>query len=213
MESHGDAVRRDGGRFRQRDLMVLMWISQQYAARVDQLEALIDRGRDPVYRMVKRLRDAGLVSTRRILVGEPMWVLPTKAGLKACGLGYREVLPRSTSLAHVAAINDVRLHIRGQRPEALWMSEREVMTVYGKAGYLPDGVLIVDEHEVAIEVELSVKTIGVVDRKLTKLEKSFDGMLYYCAPGPYRRMSALEKTGRWPKLGVRELPNAVRRRP
>jgi hypothetical protein len=213
MESHGDAGRRDGELLRKRDLMVLMWISQQYAARVDQLETLIDRGRKPVYRMVKRLRDAGLVNTRRILVGEPTWVLPTKAGLRACGLGYREVLPSSISLAHVAAINDVRLHIYRQRPGSLWMSEREVATAYGKAGYLPDGVLIDEEHPVAIEVELSVKTIGVVNRKLSKLEQSFDAVLYYCAPGPHRRMSALEKTGRWPKLGVRELPNHRAPRP
>ncbi len=213
MQSRADACIPNGVRLHQRDLAALMWISQQYAARVDHLEALIERDGDPVYRMLKRLRDAGLVRTRRILVGERLWVIPTKAGLKACGLGYREVMPRSMHLAHLAAINDVRLHIRRQRPEAEWMSEREVAIDCKKAGYLPDGVVILAEHTVAIEVELSGKGTGAVEKKLAKLENRFDGVLYYCAPGPHRKLSALEQTGRWPKLLVRELPNGGAQRP
>jgi hypothetical protein len=31
-------------------------------------------------------------------------------------------------------------------------------------------------------------------------------VLYFCAPGPHRQLTQLAGSGRWPALGVRELP-------
>jgi hypothetical protein len=31
-------------------------------------------------------------------------------------------------------------------------------------------------------------------------------VLYFCAPGPHRQLTELAESGRWPALGVRELP-------
>jgi len=212
-ESRPDAKHCRGEVLRHRDLMVLKWLGEQYAARVDHLEALIGRGKRTVHDMLWRLRDAGHVRTRQILVGERMWATPTSAGLRACGLNYREMIPRSMNLAHIAAVNDVRLHVQRQRPAGVWVCERQVAIEYPRVGPLPDAVFLLEGHPVAIEVELTPRAAGISKTKLDKLERSFDGALYYCAPVPYRRLSALKETGRHPKLQVRELPKRGAPRP
>src|SRR5450759_966208 len=100
------------GVLRRRDLELLGWMGEQYAVRVDQLEVLLGCGPRTVQRTLVRLRCAGMVSVRRVLVGEPAWVLATAAGLRACGSSFGVWQPRIGLLAHVAAVNDVRLHVQ-----------------------------------------------------------------------------------------------------
>jgi hypothetical protein len=69
-----------------RDLDALGWVGEQYAVRVDQLAAFLDCGPRTVQRLLARLREQRLVEVRRVLVGEPAWVIPTVKGLRACGL-------------------------------------------------------------------------------------------------------------------------------
>ncbi len=213
LESRPDTGRVGGKLLEHRDMMALKWLGEQYAGRADHLEKLIDRNSGTVHRMVERLRDAGYVRTRQILVGERMWVMPTKAGLRACGLPYPALLPRSMSLAHIAAVGDVRLHVQPQRPDGVWVCERQVMIDHPRTGHLPDALFLLEGRQMAIEVELSARATGRVTAKLDQLCKRFDAAMYYCAPAPHRKLSALEKSGRWPKLAVRELPGGEARRP
>jgi len=122
----GAPQERRGGHetLRRRDLEIVGWLGEQYGARVDQLEMLLDCGTRTVQRVLSRLRDAGLVTTRRLLVGEPAWVIPTSAGLRAAGLGFGAWQPRLGLLAHVAAVNEVRLHVQARSPESEWVPER-----------------------------------------------------------------------------------------
>jgi hypothetical protein len=107
-----------------RDLVLLGWLAEQYAATTDQLGVLLGCGPRSVQRVLARLRDAGLVSTQRVLVGQPAWVVPTRAGLRACGSQYKVWQPKLGVLLHTAAVNDVRLHIQARSPQAEWVSER-----------------------------------------------------------------------------------------
>ncbi len=97
---------------RTRDLVVLGWCCEQYAARTDQLEVLLGCGPRTVQRALARLRDAGLVrrpaaAGRRAGVGDP-----DQRGAARGGPGVRGVAARIGLLAHVAAVNDVRLHVQ-----------------------------------------------------------------------------------------------------
>ena len=157
-------------------------------------------------RTVARLRAAGLVRTERVLVGEPAWVLPTGAGLAACGVGFGVWRPRVGLLSHVAAVNDVRLHIQGRAPATEWVPERVLARDRRAGEHLPDGVAITDDTRVAIEVELTVKSRRRVTAILDELTGCFDATLYFCAPGPHRQLTELAESGRWPSLGIRELP-------
>ena len=204
MESGPDA-RLDGEMVRHRDHLVVKWMGEQYAARLDHLEALLDRRTMTTRNLVERLCETGHVRARHILVGEPTWVTPTQKGLDMCGLPYRERMPRSMRLSHVAAINDVRLRVHRHMPDAPWTSERQ-LTYEGKmARHMPDGIVTHKGRSAALTVEPSVRSIKLVKARLEKLEPHFDFVYVFCAPGALRKLQALEQTGEWPKLLVRDL--------
>ena len=191
---------------RARDLELLRWLAEQYGARVDQLEVLLACGPRTVQRSLARLRAAGLIETRRLLVGEPAWTIPTNAGLRTAGQGFGVWRPRVGLLAHVAAVNNVRMHVRQRSPESEWVCERALARERQPGKHLPDAVVISEGRSVAIEVELSVKSQRRVRSILDELSRCFEAFLYFCAPAPRRQLSQLAETGQWPGLGVRELP-------
>ena len=190
---------------RRRDLEVLGWLGEQYGARADQLEVLMGCGPRTVQRTVARLRAQGLVRSERMLVGERAWVTPTGAGMAACGAGFGVWRPRIGLLAHVAAVNDVRLHVQGRAPGTEWVPERVLARERRGGEHLPDGVAITEGRRVAIEVELTVKRRERVTAIVDELVGRFDSVLYFCAAGPHRQLTELAESGRWPTLGVREL--------
>jgi hypothetical protein len=200
------AGRADHPQLCRRDIEVLGWLAEQYAGRVDQLEALIGAGPRTVQRTVARLREAGLVRTERVLVGEPAWVLPTAAGMAACNSGFAPWRPRLSLLTHVATVNDVRLHIQGRAPSTEWIPERVLARDHQAGEHLPDGIAVTEGRKVAIEAELTPKSKRRITAILDELTGRFDAVLYFCVPSTYRQLTDLAATGRWPTLGVRELP-------
>jgi DNA-binding MarR family transcriptional regulator len=190
-----------------RDLMLLGWLGEQYAARADQLEVLLGCGSRSVQRVIARLRDAGLVSTYRLLVGEPVWVTPTRAGLRACSCEFKVWQPKLGLLHHTRAVNDVRLHVQARSPSAVWVCERVLARERQPGEHLPDGVVVTDGQRVAVEVELTVKSERRVRAIVGELTARFDLVLYFCAPAPYRQLTALSAGGAWPTLGVRTVPD------
>jgi hypothetical protein len=200
------ARRGEHPRLRSSDIPLLAWLAEQYAAPATQLETLLHRGPRTVQRTIARLRHAGLVQTARMLVGDPAWVIPTTAGIRAAGYAFPAWRPRVGLLAHVAAVNDVRLHVKRQSPESEWISERLLALERTQGQHLPDGLAVTDGQRVAIEVELTVKSMKRTRAILDELSGSFDAVAYFCAPAPHRQLSALVASGRWPALSVRELP-------
>lgn len=197
-----------------RDLQILAWACEQYAARADHVEVLLGSGPRTTQRVMARLRDAGLIEARRLLAGDPQWAIPTSRGLRAANQGYALWRPRIGLLAHVAAINDVRLHIQARAPESEWVPERLLAKERAPREHLPDAlVLTEDGQRVAIEVELTVKSKRRVGPILDELSGGYDTVLYWCAPAAHRQISAFAQTGRWPKLGVRRLPGLTTDRP
>ena len=191
---------------RRRDIEVLGWLAEQYAGRIDHLEVLLGAGPRTVQRTLARLRAAALIRTQRVLVGEPAWVLPTAAGMTACSSGFGVWRPRIGLLNHVAAVNDVRLHIQGRAPGTEWVPERVLARDHEAGEHLPDGVAITEGRKVAIEVELTPKSRRRITAILDELNLRFDAALYFCVPSTHRQLTDLAATGRWPTLGVRELP-------
>jgi len=206
--SGANSTPRRGGHetLRRRDLEVLGWLGEQYGARADQLEILLGCGPRTIQRVLSRLREAGLITTRRLLADEPAWAIPTRAGLRACGHGFGAWHPRVGLLAHVAAVNDVRLHVQARSPESEWVGEQPLARERQPGEHLPDAVVVTDGRRVAIEVELTVKSQRRVQAILDELTGRFDAVLYFCALGPHHQLSRLAASGRWPALGVRELP-------
>jgi hypothetical protein len=212
MQSDGAPARRrrtghaDFERLHRRDLEVLGWVCEQYVARLDQVEVLLAEGPRACAQMVGRLCEVGFARTQSYLVGEAEWLLPTQRGLRVCGLVCRPRIPAVGRLAHIAAINDVRLHIERRAPRVLWVSERQLLMEHPKTVHVPDGVAVFEERRVAIEVELTLKRPFRVRAILADLEGRYDGVLYYCARATHPQLSGLVQSGAFPALGVRELP-------
>jgi hypothetical protein len=190
-----------------RDLDVLGWVGEQYAVRVDQLGAFLDCTPRTVQRLLSRLREQRLVEVRRVLVGEPAWVIPTLKGLRASGSSFGAWRPMLGLLAHVAAVTDVRLHVQSRSPESEWVCERVLAREKrSPQEHLADAVVLLDGRRIAIEVELTVKSKRRTRAIIDELVGRYDAVLYYCAPGPHRLVLELADDGAWQSLGIRQFP-------
>ena len=202
--------RRSEPLLRTRDLELLAWTAEQYAACVDQLGVLIGCGPRTVQRTVARLRAAGMVETFRLLADQPAWVRPTARGLRACNSPFGVWQPRLSLISHVAAVNNVRLHVQARDPRAQWLPERLLAKQRTSSrDHLPDAVVLTDQRRVAIEVELTIKSRRRIEGILHQLARHHDATVYFCAPAPHRVLTTLAETGRWPSLGIRPLPTLI----
>src|SRR5205823_7329390 len=132
--------------------------------------------------------------------------MPTNAGLRLSGHGFSLWRPHLALLAHVAAVNEVRLHVQRRSAQAEWISERLLAREREGTEHLCDGLVLDGGRRIAIEVELTVKSRKRVTAILDELSDRHDAVLYYCALAPHRQLRQLAESGRWPMLGVRELP-------
>src|SRR6266699_86912 len=182
--------RRDKGKklIKPRDLIVLLWIAQQYVARLDQVQELLNRmpgkgGREvspggltlsAVLQVVDRWVTLGLVEYKRIYAGEPGWVWLTPHGLSVLQLPYARLAPRESTLPHLYHINRVRLELERRHPEYRWVSERTLRAAQPrreeglKIPHVPDAQVYTPKL-VTVEVERSPKSPKELDEIFTEL--------------------------------------------
>lgn len=212
MQRKAEKMRVEGDWPRPRDLMVLKWACEQYGARLDHVAALIERSQEAARLTLIRLRSAGFVDKRRFVVGELPWMLPTHKGLALSQLSGIPWDPSVTRLAQAAAINEVRLHVQRQRPDAQWISARRLRSegpeARGYVRHLPDGVALVDGRKVAIKVELYYRG-EKLPPLFDELERMHDVTLCFCSREALRELRPFTESGRWPGLELRELPETA----
>ena len=182
--------RRDKGKklIKRRDRVVLPWIAEQYAARVDQVQELLSRmpgrgGRpvsptglttSAVLQVVDRWVTLGLVVYRRIYEGEPGWIHLTADGLRTLHLSYAMLTPAKSTLPHLYHINRVRLDMERRHPDFRWTSERTLRAAQKRreegsvVPHLPDAQVRTPKL-VAVEIERSPKSDKELDEILTEL--------------------------------------------
>jgi hypothetical protein len=221
--------RRDRGQplWTSRDLIVLGWIADQYGMRRDHLAMLLAResqgatktpGRlaaTTVKDWVQRWRQAGIVESARLLVGQPGWVWLTRAGLEQVERDYRYWEPKARGLDHLHAVNQVRLWLEARSPSAQWLSERQLRhgrpftPKQTRAEHQPDAEVTLDAQRIAIEVELTAKTPQEVQAILYGLVRAYTGIWYFCPPptkGLMQRALAQLSEPTRRKFSVIELP-------
>jgi len=177
-----------------RDEYCLAWIADQYAVRLDQIQALLSRwpmgkvkdkskglAATTVKDQISRWRRAGWIEYQRILVDQPGWAWITRKGLQALGWDnfYTARVPAWSRLNHIYAVNQVRfiMDVRGYT----WQSEREyrrrleAVEKGGSSGPIPDAIVTGEKiGKVAIEVELSPKKPADLEEKLDELASCTD---------------------------------------
>src|SRR5260370_11768020 len=132
--------RRDKGKklIKRRDLIVLEWIAQQYAARLDHVRELLGRmpGRggkqvsptgltlSAVLQVGERWVPPGLAQYQPIYDCDPGYVSVTPDCLKMLHLPFARRTPAESTVQHLHHINRVRLELERRHPDFHCVSER-----------------------------------------------------------------------------------------
>jgi hypothetical protein len=158
-----------------------------------------------------RWERAGWARGRALLVGEPVFVWLTRRGQSLAGLDYSLWRPNAGMLAHVAAVTDVRLHVLDRHPGATWVCERELHRELagqpgGRQRHRPDGLVVLDGREVAVEVELTLKRRARIEQIMAELVARYGSVTYFAAAAPQRTLTQLAAEVGRGRVQVLELP-------
>ncbi len=191
--------------FTERDIAALTWIGEQYAIRIDHLQRLLGDyagSEDPLSfdatrKLVGRRHRAGWVEMQRLRGSDPLWVWPTRAGLRNLGRGYsyRNMENNLDNLKRLHATSAIRLE--WDEEAARWVSERDlnlkvIRTRGSELLHRPDAELwYADGTVLAIEAELSQKKLEDLAENLTGLlrgeGKPYDEVWYVAPQAEVRR--------------------------
>ena len=157
----------------ERDQHLIRWIVEQYAISLDQLAQSIGATEHAARRLMQRWKRAGWAEARVLISREKPWIWITRRGQADMGTGYRHWEPVLAKLAHIRAVNAVRMGLEQRRPDGVWTSERALLQAQAsaqrsareqgleplKTHHLPDGVWQIDGNaeQTAVEVERSYK--------------------------------------------------------
>ncbi len=177
-----------------RDLVVLRWIGEQYAVRLDHLQRLLallagrqtkEEGRvsrNAALDVIERWKKLNYIESEQLVQGHPRWVWLSRKGLQAMQLEFAYWKPKPGELEHIRFVNEVRMYLEQRRPQATFISERALkkgrstragveLSWSKERGHLPDAEFVVDGECVAVEVELSAKgfarTVGIMEQLAT----------------------------------------------
>jgi hypothetical protein len=174
--------RRDAGLVKatERDLELLRFAGEQYALTLPQLAGLMGRSEHAARWLRDRWERAGWARGAALVVGRPVLVWPTRAGMRLAGLEFRAWRPNPGAVAHIVAVNDVRTHIENRRPGAVWVCERELLRERASAnGHVADALVVVGDREAAVEVELTQKSRRRAEAIMRELTSRHDSVWYF----------------------------------
>src|SRR3954470_7825383 len=179
-----------------RDLAVLPVIAEQCAVTQPQLARLIGRSERTARWLRDRWQRAGWAEGRVLLVGEPAFIWLTPQGQRVCGVDFKPWRPQAIGrLPHLAAVTEVRLHIAGRRPEAVWVSERvlarELAQQRERRTRVPDAEVLIGDQRVAVEVELTQKERRRTEAIVAELCARYDAVWYFATPTAYRHLRSV----------------------
>src|ERR1700677_4125026 len=121
------------GRLAVRNVDALVFAAEMYGLQLDQLASLTGDERS-ARAAVAPWRPLRYASTHRLSPGAS-WLWVTRAGLDACGLGYRPGRPPLARLAHIRAVVAARIALEAtdsyRAASAFWRGERRVSASAG----------------------------------------------------------------------------------
>ncbi len=194
-----------------RDLYLLQWLGQMYAARLDHVQVLGalksedaavqaagQLGYSAVKNIYRRWLRAGWIEKQKLLVGKPQWLWLSRQGLQQVDLGYAYRPPSLARLRHIHQVNAVRLYIEQMLGDkAQWVSERDINQRRKNGGkkHLVDGEVLFQGMRIAIEVELNRKSQKRLASILLELKRDYEAVWYFadeaCWPTVQRAMSQI----------------------
>lgn len=203
--------RADAGsvRLSERDGPLLLLIAEQYAISVDQLARLIGRRPRTGRWLRDRWRQAGWVESRQLTVDGPSFLWLTTAGSRIAASPFRTWRPNAAFVPHIEAVTEIRLLLERQLRLGAWVSERSLaktLCAEGTRAHLPDAVLHTDQGELAIEVELTLKSRSRLETLLFELASSYPAVWYFASAAPLPSLRQLAAELPWQNVTVHPYP-------
>jgi hypothetical protein len=194
-----------------RDLFAMRITSEQYALRLSLLAEVlsvfdgVEVSADAARKVASRWHRARIAEVSPILAGHGSHVTLTAYGLRQVGHEFKPWIPSAASLAHVDAVAAVRISL-GALGDDVWVSERELRQGLRRSAgssmpHLPDGEVLTPNGRVAIEVELTPKTVERTRKVMLALTTRKAGFRPDEAPGAaprYRSVAYLTSDAAWP---------------
>ena len=200
-----------------RDFDVLQLIAEQLTITQPQLARLIGRTEHTARWLRTRWQRAGLVESRVLLVGEPVFIWLTPKGLRTLGSDFKPWRPDAVGLlAHLRAVTDVRLDLDERYPKGAWVSERLVRGGLARSGrrveHVPDAELWVGDRCVAIEVERTQKERLRTEEIAAHLSYRYEAVWYFAPPGVRGHLERVIERARLKGIEVYDLPSTATHR-
>lgn len=98
----------------------------------------------------------------------------------------------------------------------MWVCERELHRELAaqpgtRQRHRPDGLVVIDGREVAVEVELTLKRRARIEQIMAALVARYGSVTYFAAPAPRRTLQRLANEIGRGRVQVLELPKETQR--
>lgn len=171
----------------ERDVEILQFINRFGFCQMPHICRRFNLGRTRHYQVMERLIKSGYVQHEFIFYRQHGVYRLSKTGAALTDLRPLKSVPIAI-FNHETTLIDLYLLLTEKYPEAVWMSERELIADkysmgIGNKGHIADGLLIFpDGRIIAIELELSIKGRGRSARIFRQYSAEFDihEVWYFC---------------------------------
>jgi hypothetical protein len=190
----------------ERDRRLLRLIGEQYALSVEQLARLTSGAGS----LRDRWSRAGWVGGGRLTYTLPWLMWLTADGAAIANSPYRTWEPKPAHAEHLDGITNVRLLLEHELGLGEWRCERELAQAAGpRSGgqfHVPDGLLDTGRDQVAIEVELSLKSRARLAAIVEELAIGHDRVWYFAREPVVRSLREVLRTSPWENVSVYPYP-------
>ena len=194
----------------ERDGPLLRLVGEQYAVSVEQLAQLIGRSHRTGRWLRDRWQRAGWVESRPLTPGGGSFLWLTPCGIRNACSPYRTWRPNGAMIAHIEAVTDVRLLLEQELQLGDWICERELARTSPSRAearpHLPDGLLDLGSEQIAVEVELSLKSRARLTAIVEQLGQQYDQVWYFAAKPVLPALAKLAAVAPWQNIAVYSYP-------
>lgn len=190
---------------------LLYLLAEERAVRLDLAAALLGVDPSDLRSMVAESASAGLLEKKAFLRDEPAkypWIWMTREALRAIGTTrFHHYVPSEWTLGHLRGIQKIRLFFKTERPDYVWIPERELSRRHTRAHrHLADGALERDGELIPIEYERTNKRRVRIVRNMCDLVDQHGQAYFFCSKETRSRVEEVKSSNRLDSVHVFDVP-------